>query len=74
MAHERSNLAVIEVEGGMLAVGGLVDGQPNELYDEESNRWFELPHPMVQPRYCTSLVSLPAAVLAPPAAAGASVS
>ena len=60
----------------MLAVGGITDGeQPDvlfdELFDEASGRWFELPHPMAQPRRQACVVSLPAAALAPPAAAGA---
>ena len=69
MAHERQLLGVVAVAGGLLAVGGNED-VPNELFDEETGRWFELPHPMADPRYSTSLVSLPAAALAPPPAAG----
>ena len=42
---------------------------PAELFDEASGRWFELPHPMAEPRYAESVVSLPAAALAPAAAA-----
>ena len=45
-----------------LGVGG--DDNPNELYDEESGRWFKLPHAMVKPRHSTGLVSVPAAALA----------
>ena len=45
-------------------------GVPNELFDEESGRWFALPHAMAQPRASVSAVSLPASALAPPAAAG----
>ena len=60
----------------MLAVGGITDGeQPDvlfdELFDEASGRWFELPHPMAEPRRSTSLVSLPAAALAAPAVGAA---
>jgi hypothetical protein len=43
-----------------------------ELFDEESERWLRLPHPMAQPRGATQLVSLPASALqAAAAAAGA---
>ena len=60
----------------MLAVGGITDAeQPDvlfdELFDEASGRWFELPHPMAQPRRSTYVVSLPASALAPPAPAAA---
>ena len=44
--------------------------QPNELFDEASGRWFELPHPMAEPRLSAPVVSLPAAALAPPPAEG----
>ena len=48
------------------------DFGPDELYDEESGRWFALPHPMAEPRTTTTAVALPAAALAPVAtAAGA---
>ena len=46
--------------GGLVAVGGSRTA-PNELFDEASGRWFELPHPMAQPRWTTCAVSLPAA-------------
>ena len=50
----------------------MVGGDANELFDEASGRWFELPHPMAEPRSEARLVSLPAAALAAPApAAGA---
>ena len=72
MAHVHSQLGVVAVAGGLLAVGGtLFDAVPAELFDEASGRWFELPHPMAQPRQQACVVSLPAAALAPPAAAGA---
>ena len=44
---------------------------PDELFDEASGRWFELPHPMAEPRNEAHVVSLPAAALAPPTAAAA---
>ena len=55
----------------MLAVGGITDGeQPDvlfdELFDEASGRWFELPHPKAEPRWQACVVSLPAAALAAP--------
>eukprot|EP01045_Picozoa_sp_COSAG04_P019479 COSAG04_NODE_1894_length_5288_cov_2.767200_1_plen_369_part_10 len=55
MAHERGEPAVVAVAGGMLAVGGLSkeDPQPDELFDEASGRWFELPHPMAERRRST---------------------
>ena len=51
----------------LLAIGGAQqDGAPNELFDEASGRWFELPHPMAEPRMEAAVVSL-----APAAAAAA---
>eukprot|EP01045_Picozoa_sp_COSAG04_P027564 COSAG04_NODE_4064_length_2328_cov_1.284432_1_plen_368_part_00 len=76
MAHARSG-HVVAVAGGLLAVGGAApDGEanmpPDELFDEASGRWFELPHSMAQPRQSVAVVSLPAAACAaPPAAAAA---
>ena len=67
MAHTRSGHGVVAVAGGLLAVGGA--DAPDELFDEASGRWFELPHPMLQPRGEARLVSLPAAALAPTAGA-----
>ena len=64
----------------MLAVGGADDMSsdevdalpPDELFDEASGRWFELPHPMIEPRSSICrVVSLPAAALAPAAVAAA---
>ena len=73
MAHARADQGVVVVPGGMLAVGGSREPVPDELFDEASGRWFELPHLMAEPRRALQLVSLrPAAALAPPpAAAGA---
>ena len=68
-AHERYGHGVVAVVGGLLAVGGNEDA-PDELFDEASGRWFALPHPMAEPRAHAGVVSLPAAALAPPAAAG----
>ena len=70
MRHARKWFATVPVAGGLVAVGGPSDA-PNELYDEASGRWFELPHPMAQLRVSTCVVSLPAAALAPPAAGAA---
>ena len=69
MAHARTEPSVVAVVGGMLVVGSR-DYQydtPDELFDESSGRWFELPHAMAQPRVSTQLVSVPAAALAAPA-------
>ena len=76
MAHTRAEHAVVAVAGGLLAVGGApLDDEgnlpPAELFDEASGWWFELPHPMAQPRKATCAVSLPVAALAAPAAAAA---
>ena len=71
MAHERYSHGVAAVAGGLAVVGSPYSlDVPNELYDEASGRWFELPHPMAAPRYDTQLVPLPASALLPLAAAG----
>jgi len=44
---------------------------PDELFDEASGLWFELPHPLVEPRRGAQLVSLPAAAVAAAALAAA---
>ena len=66
MAHSRRQHGVVAVAGGLLVVGGAQNDKdaPNELYDEESGRWFELPHPMAQPRSVARVVSLPAGAAA----------
>ena len=47
-----------------MAGGLVVPGMETvDLFDEESGRWLELPHPMAQPCECTQLVSLPASAL-----------
>ena len=69
MAHGRWRHGVVAVAGGLLAMGGT--HAPDELFDEASGRWFELPHPMAQPRRRARVVSIPASALAPPAAGGA---
>ena len=76
MAHARRGHGVVALAGGMLAVGGArPDNEgnvpPAELFDEASGRWFELPHPMAEPRRQARMVSLPAAALAPPQPAAA---
>eukprot|EP01046_Picozoa_sp_COSAG06_P023054 COSAG06_NODE_1815_length_8303_cov_3.031936_7_plen_99_part_00 len=65
MAHENGRISAVAVAGGMLLVSVNADDQPNELYDEESGRWFQLPHAMVEPRRCIGLASVHAAALAP---------
>jgi len=69
MPHARRFSAVVAVAGGLLAVGG-VDAPNDALFDEASGRWFELPHPMAEPRGACCAVSLPASALAPPPAQG----
>eukprot|EP01045_Picozoa_sp_COSAG04_P024557 COSAG04_NODE_3080_length_3189_cov_3.872168_2_plen_422_part_00 len=78
MTHHRNEHGVVAVAGGMLAVGGVDDEcVPDELFDEVSGKWLEMPHPMIKPRLKCSgcVVSLPAAALLssspPPAAAAA---
>ena len=71
MSHARSYHGVVAVAGGLLAVGGAhrdaeANMAPDELFDEASGRWFELPHPMAQPRPVARVVSLPPAPAANP--------
>ena len=70
MAHARAWHGLVAVAGGLLAVGGNATA-PAELFDEATGRWFELPHPMAEPRRSACVVSLPAAALAAPAAGAA---
>eukprot|EP01043_Picozoa_sp_COSAG02_P043907 COSAG02_NODE_3865_length_6124_cov_27.767303_7_plen_272_part_00 len=63
MAEAHSCISAVAVAGGMLLVSVDEDDQQNELYDEESGRWFQLPHVMVKPRYGAGLVSVPAGAL-----------
>jgi hypothetical protein len=65
MAHLHCNISTVAVAGGMLLVSVDEDRDPNELYDEDSGRWFQLPHAMVQSRDGTGLVSVLASALAP---------
>jgi hypothetical protein len=58
MAHNHINISAVAVAGGMLVVSVDEDDDPNELYDEESGRWFRLPHAMVKPRYGVGLASV----------------
>ena len=67
--HGRTSYSVVAVAGGMVAVGGDCGEERsyNELFDEESDRWLALPHPMVV--RCDAqarVVSVPASALAPP--------
>ena len=72
MVHARSRHAAVAVAGGLVVVGGIVDSAtPNELFDEASGRWFELPHPMAEPRNDAGVVSLPVSALSAPAGAAA---
>ena len=60
MARSHSAVSAVAVAGGLIVVGG--NAAP-ELYDEESGRWFTLPHAMVQQRRATGLVPVAAAAL-----------
>ena len=59
--HKHGDCAAVAVAGGMVVIGGR---HPDELFDEASGRWFELPHAMAEPRASTQLVSVPATALA----------
>ena len=63
MTHSRSWFGAVPVAGGLIAIGG-TDNAHNELYDEESGRWFELPHPMAEHRRYAGAASLPPAAAA----------
>jgi hypothetical protein len=63
MAGRNGTVRAAAVQGGVVLVGSDNMNKPNELYDEESGRWFQLPHAMVQPRCGAGLVSVPAAAL-----------
>jgi N-acetylneuraminic acid mutarotase len=62
MAYRHVANSAVAVPGGLVVVS-VDDGGPNELHDEESGRWFQLPHAMVQPRQGTGLALVPAAAL-----------
>ena len=70
MATTRGNHAAVRWRGGC-AVGGCVypDGTspPDELFDEESGRWVDMPGTMVLPRTGANALILPMAVLHTPA-------
>jgi hypothetical protein len=75
MEYERDNISAVTVPGGLVVAGVQQSVQtsarllhPNEMYDEESGRWFTLPHAMVEQRNSTGLASVPAAALAATAA------
>ena len=63
MAHQHVRINAVAVAGGMLLVSVDEDDDPNELYDEGSERWFQLPQAMVEPRYGAGLVSVAAGAL-----------
>ena len=77
MARRRVEHGVVAVAGGLVAMGGrnnsLGTVPVDELFDEASGRWFELPHSMAERRKSCNVVSLPAAAFAAPAAAAAPV-
>jgi hypothetical protein len=69
MANDRENISAVAVAGGLIVARHAAEDEElyssEELYDEESGRWFELPqHPMAEPRMSTALVSVPVAALA----------
>ena len=59
MAAKRPAPAAALVAGAMVVAGRGTVG----LFDEESERWLALPHPMAEPRNTTHLISLPALAL-----------
>eukprot|EP01047_Picozoa_sp_COSAG01_P019959 COSAG01_NODE_1125_length_11596_cov_8.205532_2_plen_542_part_00 len=59
MADKRVFPGVVSVAGGMLVVGW----PSAALYDEDQERWFQLPHQMVEPRAHTAVVSLASDVI-----------
>jgi hypothetical protein len=63
---------VVSIAGGMLVVGTGIRRNsgndtllqsPNALFDEETEQWFQLPHPMVEPRATTCVVSVASQIL-----------
>jgi len=71
MQHGRYGHGVVAVADSLLAMGGAFGNPLDELFDEASGRWFELPHPMAEPRSSFTAVSLPVSALSLPAAAAA---
>jgi hypothetical protein len=72
MAHEHYIASAVAVAGGMLLVSVDEDDYTNELYDEGSEGWFQLPHAMVKPRRGAGLAFVPAGALAAQASSGSS--
>lgn len=72
MAFEHGNLSIVAVPGGLVLVGVKNNNDCNELYDEESEQWFQLPHPMVHAREGAGLALAPVAAMVAGAAAAAS--
>ena len=62
MASMHGDPSAAAVSGGLVIVSEDASDR-NELYDEESGRWFALPHAMVQSRQAAGLVSVPVAAL-----------
>jgi hypothetical protein len=62
MASMHGDPSAVAVSGGLVIVSEDASDR-NELYDEESGRWFALPHAMVQSRQAAGLVSVPVAAL-----------
>jgi hypothetical protein len=66
MVASRGQHAVVAVPGGLVALAGsliIIDGrveaEPDELFDEESGRWFPLPSEMQLLRKVAYAVALP---------------
>eukprot|EP01045_Picozoa_sp_COSAG04_P001784 COSAG04_NODE_61_length_30104_cov_10.610932_19_plen_360_part_00 len=70
MAHAREGHKAVAVTGGLVALSVKAE-MPDELFDEASGRWFELPHRMAERRMDISAASLPAAAVAQPATSAA---
>ena len=54
------------VQGGLIVVGCSGSEHPFvpcEIYEEESDRWYKLPHKMVKARVAARAVSVPADAL-----------
>ena len=64
MAYARGVPGLAVVPGGAVAIGSqnhMDNGAANvEIYDEDTGRWFRLPHAMAKPRVAGSLITLPA--------------
>ena len=69
--RQLGNCGVAPVAGGLVAITWYAPKSHIELFDEESGRWFVLPHPMAELRRKAVAVSVPVAALTLPAAGAA---